>query len=79
MGSWVSFCLARRVVGTRLRLGFGFNLNLGGTVLFHIQLSSGRAGEIDDSIPHIRSPVIDPDLDLFAILQVGHCSLGPHR
>ena len=51
-------------------MGFGFDLNLGGTVLFHIQLFSGCVGEIDDPIPHIRPPVIDPDLDLFVILRL---------
>jgi hypothetical protein len=59
--------------------GFSLNLDLSGAVLFHIKLISRSPGEIDDAILGIGSTVIDSDLDLLAILEVGHFGLGPHR
>lgn len=59
--------------------GFSLNLDLTGAVLFHIELVSRRTGKIDDAVFGKGATVIDSDLDLLAIFEVGHFGLGPHR
>ncbi len=64
---------ARQIRVSELRYYFNF----GGTVFFHSKLFRGSAREVDHAIVYIGSAIIDSDLDLLAVLQVGFHGL-PH-
>lgn len=66
---------ARQIRVSELRYYFNF----GGTVFFHSKLFRGSAREVDHAIVCIGSAIIDSDLDLLAVLQVGYLGLGAHR
>ena len=59
--------------------GFSHNLDLSCAVLFHFKLISRCAGKVDNAIVGIRSTIINRDLDLLFILEIGHLGFSSHR
>src|SRR5919108_4608261 len=57
------FCVLSRGITCFFADGIGFNLDRGEASFLHADLLGRRPREVDDSIPHIRSAIIDLDPD----------------